>query len=71
MKKKKEKEMKGQKAWLYGWKSICDACDILSVSTMKGIASKYDMPIKEINGKPAIAIEELTIFLKNLPRKKM
>lgn len=71
MKKNRGEKMEGKKAWLYGWKSICDACDILSVSTMKGIASKYDMPIKEINGKPAIAMEELTIFLKNLPLKKI
>lgn len=62
--------MKSQKAMLYGWKSISEACDILSVSTMKGIASKYSMPIREINKKPAIPVEELMEFLRNLPLKK-
>ena len=53
-----------------GWKAICEACGILSVDTMKGIAIKYKLPIKDINGKPAIVRTDLIESIKKLPLRK-
>ena len=53
-----------------GWKSIAYACGIMSVSTMKGIAQRYDMPIREVNGKPIIPKEDLLDFVRRLPAKR-
>jgi len=53
-----------------GWKAICEACGVLSVDTMKGIAKKYKLPIKDINGKPVIVRTDLLKFIDKLPLRK-
>lgn len=53
-----------------GWKSIASACGIMSVSTIKNIAQKYDMPIRWINDKPIIPKEDLLNFVRKLPSQK-
>lgn len=55
---------------LIGWKEICDAWGILSVSTMKRIAIKYKLPTKDINGKPTITKDDLLKFIRELPPRK-
>lgn len=54
-----------------GWKAICEACGVLSVDTMKGIAIKYKLPIKDINGKPVIVRNDLLESIKKLPLRKI
>ena len=44
---------------LIGWKSICQACDIKSVKTMRKKAKKYKMPILFMDGKPTIPADDL------------
>jgi len=39
---------------LVGWKSICQACNIKSVKTMRKKEKKYKMPILYMDGKPTI-----------------
>lgn len=67
-KKKEPKEM--SEIIITGWKSIGWACGIMSVSTIKGIAQKYNMPVHEVNGKPIITKEDLLNFIRKLPAKK-
>ncbi len=56
---------------LNSWKDLCDAWGILSKSTMKKIVSKYQIPIKYINGKPTIGKDDLLEFIRKLPPIKI
>jgi len=56
---------------LVGWKSIASAFGINDIDTMKKIIVKYKLPVRDLNGKPAIQRLTLEKWLDDLPLKKI